>query len=266
MTDMPMTQRLRSYTNIHPPQDFKPLSKNHSTSDIFVCRAGDDWQTQFCLFNIMSYIYPEKKATDESTIVLYDCNGNELVRKSYLLQPLEMKKVMISDMADNIGELGTFAVFHKSNLIDCVKQQHSYICERGYVGYKRKGDDLYSFCHGNMKSVSKSVNGKKVRSVVGRGVSPVRYKPQMVVSDCDRLELVYTNPAPTVETLRVNFIGHGQQQLDTQSLTIPKFGVRVLEIDNSQRKIHTLENWGRIILWRPVVFKHYTTHFDCLHG
>lgn len=266
VANFPLIQRARAVLNLNPAQDLKPLSKSHIVSDLFVFRCSDDWSTELSLFNFPSYMYPDAMCQESCLLVFYDASGFEVGRKSYELASLEMKRISISDCIPKSIMLGSFSVFHHSTLIERVKKQGSYITERGYVGYKNNSSDLYSYCHGNMKALSKSVHQNRVRSVVGRSKVKLRYRPQLLISDSDSLELIYVNPSPSQESLLLKFFDKQHQIVEEHFVEIPKFGTYLHKIDNSERLIHTFENWGRIVLWRPVIFKYYKTHFDVLHG
>ncbi len=80
-------------------------------------------------------------------------------------------------------------------------------------------------------------------------------------------DLSYSNPTdrPLELHLRLMAPGHGT---DAESIRIevPVRGTTVVSRPNETGAVAAFESLSRASLWRPVVFKHYQSHFDVFHG
>ena len=257
--------RLRRFIEKSPIAELKPFNSKAAISDLFVWRHDSEWDTEFEIFNITSFVYPAEKPEEQCEIIFFDTDGREFDRKSFTLKSLERRTLKISDYLQGRQGVGTFSVFHHSSLSHRFAERGSHLTERGYVAYRRKGDKLKSFCHGNLQSLAQAP-GKKGYSYVAATTPPMRYYPQLVVSDCERIELIYTNPSAKARGLVVSLFDYNSQKIGERNIIIPRRGVRIITVDNTEGKIHTFDNKGGIVMWRPVIVKYYKTHYDVMHG
>lgn len=263
--ESPFGYRLRKLINHAPVAELRPFNAKAAVSDLFVWRCDSEWDTDFELFNISSFIFPRDKAIEECDIIFFTENGKKISSARISLKPFERKTLHIREYLSGNEGVGTFAVFHHPNNIEKYVEQSSHLTERGYIGYRRRGETVKSFCHGNLQSLAQGESGKGFSYVAATG-KPLRYYPQLIISDCDRAELIYTNPSPRSKALKINLYGRQQEEIDQINAIVPSCGVRVISIDNRDRKIHTFDNIGEIVMWRPIIKKFYQTHFDALHG
>jgi hypothetical protein len=257
--------RLRRFIETAPIAELKPFNGLAAISDLFVWRQNDEWETEFELFNITSFVYPADMPEERCEMVFFDADGREISRQTLTLAPLERRTLKISDYLDGRQGVGTFSIFHHSALSPRFEARGSHLTERGYVGYRRKGTKLRSFCHGNLQSLSQAPDQKNY-SYVAATTQPMRYHPQLILSDCRRAELIYTNPSSKARALEINFFDHDGHKISDQHIIVPARGVRLVGLDNTDGKIHTFDNKGAIVMWRPVIVKYYDTHFDVMHG
>lgn len=255
--------RIRKFLKKDPIIEMKPWNSKSVISDLFLWRAGDNWITDFKLLNIASIIFPEKKITEHCEILVFDSSGNLLKTDYQKLQPLEMKNLKINDYIKNEKE-GTFSIFHYSSILTEFIKKKSHLTERGYVAYSNKQNQLRSFCHGNLQSLSK-VKKKNIKSVVSLYPKSYYY-PQLILSDCDKIEIFYCNPTFNSQEIKIEFYDReNNKHMDLQGEVDP-LGCKNFEVDNKMRKIHTFKNSGQIAMWRPLIFKNYKSHFDVIHG
>ena len=106
----------------------------------------------------------------------------------------------------------------------------------------------------------------KTRSLVPMQRKNQVYRPQLRFDDCDRFELVYSNPAKKPLALIVRVFDANWKELERRDSLIPARGLEVLEFDNPSRELVLVENQSKIGLCRPIIFKHYESFFDVLHG
>lgn len=257
--------RLRRLIEDKPIAELKPFNGKAAISDLFVWRHNDDWDTEFELFNITSFVYPADMPEERCEMVFFDSEGYEFNRETIVLAAFERRTLKISDYLGGRQGTGTFSIFHHSALSGRYEERGSHLTERGYVGYRRKGDRLKSFCHGNLQSLSQAP-GQRGYSYVAATTAPMRYHPQLVVSDCRKVELIYTNPSAKAQALEIGLFDRADQKIGEHNVIIPSCGVRIIAIDNADHRIHTFDNKGGIVMWRPVILKYYETHFDAMHG
>lgn len=257
--------RLRRFIDETPVAELKPFNSKAAISDLFVWRCDDEWETEFEIFNITSFVYPKEMPEEQCRIIFFDADGREFNKIEFKLAPLERRTIKISNYLQGRKGLGTFSVFHHSHLAKRFSDQGSHLTERGYVGYRRKGDQLKSYCHGNLQSLAQTPR-QKGYSYVAATTPPMRYYPQLILSDCDKIELLYTNPSAKAKALKIDLFDYQGQKIGGYDTIIPPRGMRIVTLDNFNRKIHTFDNRGGIVMWRPVILKYYETHYDVMHG
>lgn len=256
--------RFRQYFRESEIAGIKPLSKNSVISDLFVYRKSNVWGTTFQLFNISSILFPEYHWDERCEIYFWGSKGNFIKSINVTLTPFELKTLDFN-YVDNLEEAGTFAVFHFSDILSKISEKESCLTERGYIAYKYKNSPLNSYCHGNLQSLSKKQHSK-IKSVAAVSKQNVPYYPQMIFSDCDSFDLIFTNPTNTQKAIKIELIDSHGNCINTSRAEIKSLGVEILSFENTERNIHTTRHYGQIMMWRPLVKKFYDTHFDVLHG
>ncbi len=262
----PLAQRFRKIFLNEELAELKPLLKDAVISDLFVWRKDNQWNTNFKLFNISSFLFPEDNVSEECEIHIFGADGKFLQKYNYTLEPFALKNLDFAELINSVDiKSGTFCVFHFSTVIKKFSQKGSHLTERGYIAYSYIDQSIRNFCHGNLQSVSKSRNGR-VQSVVGLAKHPLAYHPQMIFSDCDSFELAYTNPSKYIQNVTINFYDKDIKEYKCLEVAIQPFGVEIIRVSNKDRQIHTLSSWGKIVMWRPIIFKYFESYFDVLHG
>ena len=257
--------RLRRFIESNPIAELRPFNKRASISDLFVWRCDDEWETEFDLFNISSFVYPDEQPQEECRIILFDKDGQRIGSHSITLAPFERRVLRMSDYLGSERGFGTFAVFHHSICASHYEAYKTHLTERGYIGYRRKGDVLKSFCHGNLQALSQGSEQQDFSYVAATTV-PMRYHPQLILSDSPMIELIYTNPSARSRALSINLFDKDSRKVGERHVIIPARSVRIIKIDNAEKRIHTFDNVGGIVMWRPIIKKYYGTHFDVMHG
>lgn len=263
--DTALGSRLRRFFDPNPAAELRPFNKRASISDLFVWRCDEKWETEFDLFNIASFAFPEEMPQEKCNIILFNKEGRRIGDHSLILTPFERRVLRLSDYLGSHRGFGTFAVFHHSTCDEYYEEFKTHLTERGYLGYRRKGDALKSFCHGNLQALSQGPNQKGFSYVAATAAS-MRYHPQLILSDSHTIELIYTNPSARSRGLTINLFDKDGHKIDERHDIVPARAVRIIRIDNADRRIHTFDNAGGIVMWRPVIKKYYDTHFDVMHG
>lgn len=261
----PIGYRIRQKFRNNCLAEIKPYSKASVISDLFVWRLHQDWKTYFQLFNISSFLFPELSPSEECELHFFSKEGKLLKVINMKLDPFACQHMDISLVDGLVGEIGTFCIFHFSDVMPKINEKQAHLTERGYISYKYGHDVLESYCHGNLQAVSKKKGGS-IKSVVGTSSQETSYTLQMIFSDVSKFELLYTNPSFKHQTVRVVFFDENHQIIKEIKRDIKPLGVEVILVENSRNEIHTLQNFGHIVMWRPLVKKFYKSHFDVLHG
>lgn len=259
-------QRIRMATGWRVPMNIRPQSADETISDLFPWRVDDQWETLYALPNAMSQFDPTCNATDHITIVIYDQNGIEITRKSMDFKPMEVRLIKIEDLLDGKTGQGTFAIFHDVRAHQIFKADRTHPTERGYFAFKWRNDDIWSYVHGNLKAVSKHPDSDKVNFVSGYTKERKFYRPQVLFDDCDRFELLYTNPTAKARSLELILKDKQQNEISRQTAIIPPYGCHAFDVENKDRHIAIIEGWGQVNMWRPLIMKHYQSHFDVFHS
>ncbi|MEK9627559.1 MAG: hypothetical protein VW455_00910 [Nitrospinota bacterium] len=262
----PFGDFLRAKFQIRPPRFVRPLSGAETISDLFVWRVDEIWETRYTLMNLPSYIFPDQAETDHATLITYNEDGNEIYRNNFELKPFECQKTDIRDLLQGKTGQGTFACFHSAGTLDKIQKAGCYLTDRQYVSYSWKGDNFCNFVHGNIYGLSKSPFQNKTRALVPWQGKMENYRPQLRFDDCDRFELVYSNPSEKPLKVEVRLFDSNWREKEIHEILIPIKGVKVLEFNNPSRELVFIENQSRIGLCRPVIFKHYESFFDVLHS
>jgi hypothetical protein len=264
--DKPFCDHLRAWLGLRPPFFLRPLRMAESISDLFLWRVDDTWETQYELMNLPSLLLPDKTAVDSVTMIIYDAHGNEISRNIIKLNPFESKKILIRSLLKGATGQGTFGCFHSADSMGEIQKAGCYLVDRQYVSYSWKDDIFFNYAHGNIYGLSKLATENKARSLVPMQRKTQIYRPQLRFDDCDNFELIYSNPAKEPLELLVRLFDDNWNEIERRDSLIPPRGLEVLKFDNKSRELVLVENQSQIGLCRPVIFKHYESFFDVLHG
>ncbi len=265
--DSPWGDRFRTLTGINPPINVRPRAATATVSDLFPWRVDAVWQTCFELINLPSLLHPADKPVDRTVLMLFAADGSLVGVHEFTLAPFESRRVDIEALLGAQRGMGSFACFHDAPPLRALAAQGSYLSDRGYVGFRRRGDKLWSYVHGNLHVLAQARGESDVTHVGARSRQTSVYSPQVRLDDARSFDLIYSNPTdrPLELHLRLMAPGHGT---DAESIRIevPVRGTTVVSRPNETGAVAAFESLSRASLWRPVVFKHYQSHFDVFHG
>jgi hypothetical protein len=241
---------------------------NYSVSDLFFWCCDDNWRTRFDLSNLPSILSPQKNLEDVVTILFYNQKGEELIRKKIVIPPLQSHVVLVDQIVGENAGFGTMAFFHETDQSKESEEPFSCISEHGFVAYRRLSDEtpLWSYVHGSAYVLAKPPeidNPQTVRRSISQSVS---YRPQVVMSDCSRFDLIYINPMAEKQQIVVRGLNKSGEEVEKIKRVIPERGAERFSFDNGNRDIWRIENDSSIFNWRPVIKKYYESHFDVFHG
>jgi hypothetical protein len=264
--DNAVGDRLKSLLRQNPPWYARPWSKDVTISDLIPWRCDNEWNTRFDVLNIPSLVFPEDSPKDKTLLVIFDADGMEIKRIENTLEPFRVKNIIFDEILDDHRGYGTFACFHHAPTIDPNMLNGSFFIDRQYVGFKRYGEPLWSFAHGNVTALTHRPGARKFGCLTTRPKDGAVYRPQIHFNDCDKFELVYVNSTLRKVDISVKFLNEDRKDILSLQEKISPAGIKVFEYNNKGRKCVSIEHKGSIELWRPIVFKYYSTHFDVLHS
>lgn len=266
LTDNALGDRLRLLFNHNPPRVMRPLRGQSTVSDIIPWRKDGTWQTRFEVMNLPSLLDPQTAADDTADVLVMDDKGRTLTTVSLKLAPFTAAAVDFSEIDTGSAIAGTFACFHRPIDGASPATQPSHLCERGYVAFRHSDDSIWNYVHGNFTALAAPGAFSAPEILQGWRRAPISYRPQLDFSDCRSFELCLTNPTRTNQQVKI--LGRdasGKPVIERMAEISPK-GCVLVDFDNANTEITHVECIGRPLMWRPVVFKTYNTHFDVFHG
>ena len=264
--DNPFGDRLKSILHPNPPWYIRPWTADLALSDLIPWRCDDEWNTRFDIMNLPSLVFPDEQPTDHTLFVVFDSEGNEIKRIKNTLEPYQSISIHFDEILDGKSSGGTFACFHHAPAIDESLLNGSYFIDRQYVSFKRQGEPLWSFAHGNVTALTHRPGADNFGCLTTKPKNWATYRPQIHFDDCEKFEVVYANPTLRTASVGLTFMDNNLNKIGSAQETIPPAGVRVIEYLNSNRDCVRIEHSGSIEFWRPIIFKYYSTHFDVLHS
>ena len=264
--DTPVGDRVRAWTGIRSLINVRPFAPAATVSDLFSWRVDSVWETCFEVVNLPSLLYPGDAPADRVTLVLFADNGREIGRHEINLAPFERRRVEIEPLLDGATGAGSFACFHTASALEALPRFGCHLSERGYTGFRRRGDRLWSFVHGNQHVLSATPDG--ALSPIGAKARRDRtYSPQLRFDDAEAFDLSFANPVGRPVRLQVRFLAASGRETAQSTVELPERATVILTRRNGgEEPTATIEARGRSNLWRPLVFKHYKSHFDVFHG
>lgn len=243
-----------------------PLS--YSVSDLFFWCCDDNWRTRFDLMNLPSILSPKKNLEDVVTIVIYNQKGKELIRRKIVIPPLQCHVVFVDEIVGENAGFGTMAFFHEANPSKESEEFNSCISERGFVGYRRLSDKtpLWSYVHGSAFVLGKPLGIDKPESIRRPISQSLTYRPQVVMADCSRFDLIYINPMAGKQRIVVRGLDKSGEEIEKIDRVIPERGAERISFDNKNQSIWRIESDSSIYNWRPIIKKYYESHFDVFHS
>ena len=234
-------------------------------SDLFVWRCDDIWETYFDLTHIAGILNPEMRLNYSVSLVIFSSDGIEIGRHTQTVMFAESYLVRINDLPGAANGHGTFAVLHMAPLSAVFGPERTCLTERGYVSYRRKLDSspLRSYVHGNLYGIGGNPTTRQFRTLTLSIRQTHEYQPQVRLDDCERCEIALVNYSPrrlNVEALALRG-GKSEQRLN---ISLNPRGSVV--IDSSTLPLERIALRAKLPLPRPLLFKHYASHFDVFHG
>ena len=261
---------IRRTLSIHPEKLRTPKSWDETISDAFVWRCDGGFKTRFDLMNLSSLIAPDSAADERVLLILFAQDGLEITRRVYDVEPFSTHTVHVDELRsrDDV-EYGTFCVFHERQGKGVRWEVETCILERSYTSYKNRDEcEVWSYVHGCCNSYVLSYDFKKDRaSILSQKASEKEcFRPQLRFDDCERFDVFFSNPLGSVEDLILKVYGVDGRLLDEIPHRLESLGCQMVTVDNSGMNKARIELEGHVYMGRPLLFKHYESHFDVLHS
>jgi hypothetical protein len=251
---------------VRAPTWLRPWRPGAAISDLFPWRSDGQWQTRFDLMNLSALLFPDRPARENVWVVFFDTAGRIIRQERFRIEPFEKKELVVGDFVS--GELGGFSCFHLDDCGDTVQCGGGHMVERNYLAFRRAQDQspIWAYVHGNTYAFSCDGHDAPLRSIAGRPRAPLVYRPQMCFDDCDAFDLVFSNTSTRAVEAEVRLLDKVRETVRTERVRLAPRGLARIGIDNGDRCITMVENYGAHFMWRPMVFKFYETGFDVLHS
>ena len=230
------------------------LQNVSSCSDLFFYR-NDNFSTTYIQENTKS-LYSSNISSFSITIVFFNKDGKELFRVKHKLHSFDFT-INFDMYSKKLDKYGSFLIFTSEKL--------NFIPHfRGYVGYKRKLDEHYSFVHGNFGALYVSEDGgfQSVLNFINN--KTFNYSPQLEFKQTQ----TYIISNPFLFDINVTFSLYANNNLNLiETKTIQPFATTFFV---SQDKLLngdvTAVFSSHIPALRPIIFDEYKSHFDVLHS
>lgn len=243
----------------------KPRSLESVVSDLFIWRKSREFATYFDVINTAKLFAQDAPNSWYVNIVIFDRFGKQM--NCFPVQTREVDKITIdlSQAIKNIDqEYGTFSVF-RSETPESVKNQESYITERGYTSYRYKDSPLRSYVHGNYDAIAKPPENYVYEMVGGSSFFRRKYFLQHYFFTDYRYELFFVNPTNRRQRIDVYVIDKGNKcnskstfYLDPRESTIHE----VIPVGQKSRVVLS----SNMVMCRPVIFRFRNNKLDVYHG
>ena len=113
------------------------------------------------------------------------------------------------------------------------------IVERGFVAYRRVTDvsPLWSYVHGAALVLAKPPGKDQVQTTRRSLGKNILYQPQLLLSDCDRFDLIYINTNDDNLVINIRAFDQTLQVIREEWEVLPPRGVKCFSLDNKNRTI-----------------------------
>lgn len=244
----------------------KPANEASVISDLFLIRAGREWQTFFEVLNIPALINGRYSTESKHDIlfIFFDQNGVEVGRKS-ITSPEEARHTveLSNHFLPGIEKASTFSVFHSGYLLED-DLNGSYLAERGYAGYQRSGLPIRGYVHGNLDSIA--FHQDELQLLGNAGILRRSYQVQHPLRGKAIYEMFLTNPCKSKVKIKVQSRSISSPWRRYQTFTLNPRGSQKISIDVTENEIKFIRFVSRLYLGRPVVFRNTQQSMDVFHG
>ncbi len=248
----------------------KPEGLSASISDLFVWRNSTEWKTFFELIDIPA-LFGQDSGDHYVNIVIFDDKGDFLVEDRVDLRTNKRKTICLSELLDsvnqlgNIGEIGTFSVFH-SHVPKIIQKANSYIEERGYVSYQYKNNPLRSYVHGNLDAIS--LYNNNIEMLGGHSFLTRQYNLQYEFTDNSAsYEIGLVNASSKSKNIKCKVVSTSDRvTIHERTKIIPSKGVGIFIVNVDQERPVRIIIESRLFMARPMVFSIGRNTLNVFHG
>lgn len=225
-----------------------------SCSDLFFYR-NDNYSTTYIQENTKS-LYSASISFFLINIVFFNKDGKELFRVMHELNSYDFT-INFDKYSNKLDKYGTFLIFSSEKL--------NFIPQfRGYVGYKRKFDEQYSFVHGNFGALYANENDNFQCGLNFISGKIFNYSPQLEFKQTH----TYIISNPFLFDINVTFSLFANNDLNRiQTKTIKPFATSFFVSKDKLFNVDAIPVFSsNIPALRPIIFDEYKDHFDVLHS
>ena len=245
----------------------KPLSTRAVISDLFPLRDDSDWQTFFELLNVPGIIAGDnaQKRKTNARFIFFSKTGEVVGERVVEVGNLGRQTTLLdSDFFGGINKARSFSVFHE-DLPTELDIGQSYLAERGYSGYLRKGSAIRGYVHGNLDAIASSQGGR-LESLGNQGILPRVYQVQHPLRGPATYEFFLPNPCKRRVSVQVQHRGESGKWLNMLRFRLNPRGSEIFLVEKVDDFPTFIRIKSRLYLGRPVVFRVAGDGIDVFHG
>jgi hypothetical protein len=245
---------------------FQPLTKTPKTyrsvtSDLFLWRCNDNWNTYFELLDIAGLF--GDKDNHKIDIIFFDNNGIKFHQELISLFGFKRQRLDISKLLFSLNKLpseyGLFCIFHKKTP-NTVSQTGSFIAERGYSSYQYKNAPLSSYVHGNIDAIDSSMKLLGGTSFYNRN-----YNLQYLFEPKKSYEICLINPSEKIKKIEFSLENPISKMKSIQKIKLKPLEIFMMPIKDLNNECFVSIR-SKMIMARPLVFCFENENFDVFHG
>tara|TARA_B110000971_G_scaffold60566_1_gene61800 strand:- start:2285 stop:3055 length:771 start_codon:yes stop_codon:yes gene_type:complete len=223
--------------------------KHSSVSDAFLWRTDNGFSTIFKFTDIFKLFF--KIEGSQAEIIFYNKN-NEKIKKVDINQMNYSNELLINtEFLNNIEDYGTFYIYHFTNQ---KIENENILSNRCYLGFS-KGNNIYSFVHGNTFSRFKKLDNQITEGTDITNTTFLKnqsYKIQKYFGGFDKHELFFANPTSKNLDFSIN----------EKKFALKSGSLIMIEIKEKE-KIEIISN---CLFFRPTIFSYKRNYFDVHHS
>ena len=249
-----------------------PNKDGYTFSDLFIWRSDNNWITKYdyipyskliLLKNLQNY------TENEFFKIIFLSHTGSLINEAKINVVkdinIEITKYLDKEL---LGEsYGSFLIFHKNYLIKDVSK-NGYISDRGYISYKYKKNNTFSYIHGNLDAISSTYmsSGLSELTFTRSTILERVYRLQYIFKQNLNYELLITNPTKDKQIIELMFLNKKREIIDFKKFKLNSLGVSIRKLSYYQEDYFVCIK-SKIPLARPTIFKFKDNNFiDVFHG
>lgn len=243
------------------PLTTKPRGEGVPVSDLFLWR-NDDLDTVFELLCLPGF-FSDLIESETVQVMLFDHNGAQVLTDTIRIKSGQRISLDLEPHTRGYGSYGTMAFFHHGTTEE-FRRLKTHLAERGYTAFRLKGNHFKSYVHGNYDAICLAPNGQ-MQLLGGTSFLRRKYYVQYVFNPHVSYEIALVNPTPKMQKIKLSTFEAKAMSAVESSIQLAPRGSRIIEY-TSRPNSWTLVLESRMVMIRPIIFRHDRKKLDVFHG